>query len=105
MTRLHIVIPVLFLIALTSCIAAADSYSGQSPSQGIATQQAAATATPLPPFPSLTPDPTEMSQADPSPTPDATEMSQTDPSPTHTPAPTNTPTHTPAPPTNTPVPR
>ena len=97
MTRLHIVIPALFLIALTSCIAAADSYSGQSPSQGIATQQAAATATPLPPFPpSLTPDATEMSPTDPSPT---------DPSPTHTPAPTNTPTNTPAPPTNTPVPR
>ena len=88
MTRLHIVIPVLFLIALTSCIAAADSYSGQSPSQGIATQQAAATATPLPPYPTLTPDATEMSPEDPNP---------------DTPEPTHTPTHTPAP-TNTPVP-
>ena len=87
MTRLHIVIPVLFLIALTSCIAAADSYSDQSPefifSPGMALTQAAYGATLY-----------------------ASMLTQN--APTHTPVPTNThtpvPTNTPVPPTNTPVP-
>ena len=95
MTRLHVVIPVLFLIALTSCIAVSDSYTDQSPefifSPGMSETQAAYAAT-------------------------LNAALQTQYAPTHTPVPTNThtpvptntptpaPTNTPVPPTNTPVP-
>ena len=102
MTRLHIVIPALFLIALTSCIAAADSYTDQSP---FGPSQPTSTNPTLSPF-QLTRQAGEATQValygtnTPAPT-------NTPEPPTNTPEPTNTPvppTDTPVPPTNTPVP-
>ena len=95
MTRLHIVIPVLFLIALTSCIAATDSYSDQSPEFIFSPVMAQTQAAMLPG--AAAPLPTRIETFQPTHTPAPTNT------PTETPVPTNTPTNTPAP-TNTPVP-